>query len=170
MFEFDYILIDSLTKKAEANKIRKYIHIFIPLIVSVEYFIKFFRTKNYVDLIIALGLTMLLYLIFFIFNKISDVLVKKINKKFMNQKVNIVFSDSNFHVKNKKDGSFESDKTYEWNMVYKFKQDKSYYCVYISRFESFIIPKGSCLSGNEQDFASFVERKIAENKGKENDA
>lgn len=165
MFEFEYIL-DASVMLAGRKMIKKYfiiLFIFAPLVVSSEYFIKFFNTKDYSQLTIAFLSIFLFYLIILVINRVSKKVANKKNEKFLNQKVIISFSDSNISVKTKKDGSFESSQIYEWNMIQKIKQDKSFYFLYLSNFKSYVIPKGSCINGNELYFVSFIEDKLKEN-------
>ena len=163
MFEFNYTLDASLLL-AGRKMIKKYmiaLYIVLPLAISLEYFFKFFKTRDYFQLLIAFLSIFIFYTLIFIINTIKK-FTSKTNSKFLDQKVNIIFSDANISVKTKKEGSFESSQTYEWNMIWKFTQDKSYYVLYLSRLKSYIIPKGSCTSANEEEFASFVENKLKE--------
>ena len=164
MFEFEYTL-DASVALAGRKILKKYfiiIYIVLPLFVSSEYFIKFFKTKDYSQLTKALIFFILFYSLFFVANKFSKKIANKNNNKFLNQKINILFSDSKIIVKTKKEGSFESSQEYEWNMIYKFEQDKSYYFIYLSRFKSYVIPKGSCVNGKESEFASYINKKLGE--------
>lgn len=164
MFEFDYTL-DTSVALAGRKMLKKYciiIYIVLPLIVSSEYFIKFFQTGDYAQLTRALIFFVLFYSISFVVNKFSKKIANKNNKNFLNQNVNILFSDSKIIVKTKKEGCFESSQEYEWNMIYKFAQDKSYYFIYLSRFKSYVIPKESCINGNEAEFASYIMNKLEE--------
>ena len=163
MFEFNYTLDASLLL-AGRKMIKKYmiaLYIVLPLVISFEYFFKFFKTRDYFQLLIAFLSILIFYTLIFIINTIKK-FTSKTNSKFLDQKVNIIFSDANISVKTKKEGSFESSKTYEWKLIWKFTQDKSYYILYLSRLKSYIIPKGSCTSANEEEFASFVENKLKE--------
>lgn len=165
MFEFDYTLDASLAN-AGNRMIKKYmiaLYIILPLVISSEYFFKFFKTRDYFQLLMAFLSILIFYTLIFIINTIKK-FTSKTNSKFLDQKVNIVFSDANISVKTKKEGSFESSKNYEWKLIWKFTQDKSYYFLSMSRIESYIIPKGSCTSANEEEFATFVEKKIRESK------
>lgn len=163
MFEFNYTLDASLLL-AGNKMIKKYliiIYTVLPLVITFEYFFKFFKTKDYSQLITAFLTILIFYTIIFIVTRLRKSM-PKVNSKFLDQKVNIIFSDTNISVKTKKEGSFESSQTYEWNMIWKFTQDKSYYVLYLSRLKSYIIPKGSCTSANEEEFSSFVENKLKE--------
>jgi|GEM_PF-1543459 len=163
MFEFNYTL-DSSLELAGSRMLKKYtiiLHIVFALIISFKYFFNFFKTKDYFQLLMAFLSIIIFYALMFIISMIKK-LMPKVNSKFLDQKVNIIFSDENINVKTKKQGSFETSQTYEWNMIWKFTQDKSYYVLYLSRLKSYIIPKGSCTSANEEEFASFVENKLKE--------
>lgn len=145
MFEFNYTLDASLLL-AGRKMMKKYmiaLYIVLPLVISFEYFFKFFKTKDYFQLLIAFLSIFIFYTLIFIINTIKK-FTSKVNSKFLDQKVNIIFSDTTISVKTKKEGSFETSQTYEWNMIWKFTQDKSYYILYLSRLKSYIIPKGSC--------------------------
>ncbi len=163
MFEFNYTL-DASLELAGSRMLKKYtiiLHIVFALIISFKYFFNFFKTKDYFQLLMAFLSIIIFYALMFIISMIKK-LMPKVNSKFLDQKVNIIFSDENINVKTKKEGSFETSQTYEWNMIWKFTQDKSYYILYLSRLKSYIIPKGSCTSANEEEFASFVENKLKE--------
>ena len=163
MFEFDYTLDASLAN-AGNRMIKKYmiaLYIILPIVISFEYFFNFFKTKDYYQLLLAFLSIFIFFTLIFIVSKIRKNTFN-VNNKFLDQKVNIVFSDANISVKTKKEGSFETSKTYEWKLIWKFTQDKSYYFLSMSRIESYIIPKGSCTSANEEEFASFVENKLKE--------
>ncbi len=166
MFEFEYTL-DASVAFAGRKMLKKYFFLLlvvVPLIGTLEYWVKFFKTKDYSQLTAAVLAILLFYLISFVINRIFKRNVKKNNSQFLNQKVNILFSDSQIEVKTKKEENFESSQTYSWNMIQKFEQDKSYYFVYLSKFRSYVIPKGSCTNGNEADFSAFVKSKLAEKK------
>ena len=165
MFEFEYIL-DSSVVLAGEKVLKKYLvilNIVFPLIVSLEYFIKFFKTKNYFQLLFAFISIFLFYLIIFFMNLVTKKILKSKNEKFLNQKVNISFSDSKIIIKTKKEEHFESSQIYEWNMIQKFEQVNSHYFLYLSKFKSYVIPKGSCINGNELNFVSFIENRLKEN-------
>jgi hypothetical protein len=86
MFEFEYIL-DSSVVLAGEKVLKKYLvilNIVFPLIVSLEYFIKFFKTKNYLQLLFAFILIILFYLISFFMNLVTKKILKSKNKKFLN--------------------------------------------------------------------------------------
>ncbi len=170
MFEFDYTMDSSAMFAGRKSILKKFywIYILIPLVPVAEYIIKFVKTRDVTHLVTCAIYIVLICTTFYLFIKLSKKLSKKNNSDFLGQKVSMTVSDSGIHIKAEKEGKFESTQTYQWNTICKFKQDDSYYFLYLSKLRTHVIPKGSCASGNEGDFAAFVEQKLNENKLTEN--
>ena len=114
MFEFDYTLDASLAN-AGNRMIKKYmiaLYIILPIVISFEYFFNFFKTKDYYQLLLAFLSIFIFFTLIFIVSKIRKNTFN-VNSKFLDQKVNIVFSDTNISVKTKKEGSFEEPRLFK---------------------------------------------------------
>lgn len=162
MFEFEYTLDKSIVK-AGNKMVKKYailINIAVPLLFISKDISQYFDTHDTFNLLKVFVFIVGYYLLLLLMNIISAIKVNKNNAKFLDQKIHIIFDDSKITINTKKEGNFEASKTFEWSMINKIKQDKSYYFLYVSKFKSYIFPKGSCTTNNESEFVSFMENKI----------
>lgn len=163
MFEFDYEYGSKEIKESANFMFGKYLTIFkivLPILISLSYIIKYIETRDIKHLLtMALVLVIGSTIVFLSLKRATKSSLKN-NKNVLGMRINIKFTDSKIFVKTKKENSFENSLEYEWKMIYKILQNKSYYFVYISKISAYTIPKGSCINGNEAEFVSFIENKI----------
>lgn len=163
MFEFDYEYGPKEMKETSSFMLGKHLRLFrivLPILIAVPYFVKYIETRDSKHLYTMALFFVLVYSLFFLTEKWTNKFALKNNKNVLGMRINIQFTDSKIFVKTKKENSFETSLQYEWKMICKIAQNDSYYFVYLSKLRSYTIPKGSCMSGNEAEFVSFVESKI----------
>ncbi|MCQ2594845.1 MAG: YcxB family protein [Treponemataceae bacterium] len=163
MFEFDYIFDEKTIIAGRDFLLAKYmlaLKIFLPLFISFIFLKEYLATKDTANIIALVAALAVLAVFSFAAQKWSKKKYIKNSSNFIGMKVNIVFTDEKVVIKTQKQNQFEQIQEYEWSQIYKIVQNDSYYFVYLSKLSSHIIPKGSCISGNEADFAAFAETRI----------